>query len=198
MLSVFSLIKPPKSGNSMIFEDNAPIITIADLKQITKDPANTSIRKKKIEKLKEKLNIISEEGCWGVDDIFLEQDYSDFTVLDRMVYYLAGYMAKRLTAKTKCQVYASSFKNLNITTYGTNADLIMPKSRGYLSHPNSNLFTIIKLLELSVDKFKDSPNVFEEAFEDLKKKKILNLFVKNTKKTVLPDMYTMYTIYITL
>jgi len=91
-------------------------------------------------------------------------------------------MAKRLTAKTKCQVYASSFKNLNMTTYGTNADLIMPKSRGYLSHPNSNLFTIIKLLELSVDKFKDSPNVFEEAFEDLKKKKILNLFVKNTKK----------------
>lgn len=105
-------------------------------------------------------------------------------------------MAKRLTAKTKCQVYASSFKNLNMTTYGTNADLIMPKSRGYLSHPNSNLFTIIKLLELSVDKFKDSPNVFEEAFEDLKKKKILNLFVKNTKKnSITRYVYNVYYIY---
>ncbi|KAF0755996.1 Uncharacterized protein FWK35_00011458 [Aphis craccivora] len=82
MLSVFSLFKPPKSGNCMIFEDNAPIITIADLKEITKDPAK---------KLKEKLNTISEEGCWDVDDIFLDHDYSDSTVFDCVVYYLAGY-----------------------------------------------------------------------------------------------------------
>ncbi|KAL5237094.1 hypothetical protein ACI65C_004504 [Semiaphis heraclei] len=159
MLSVFSLIKPPKSGNCMIFEDNAPIITTADLKQINKDPTNTSIREEKIEKLKEKLNTISDEGCWDVDEIFQEHDYSDSTVFDCVVYYLAGYMAKRLTAKTKCQVCASSFKSLNTTTYGTNADLVMAKSRGYLSHPNSNLYTIIKSLELSFTKFKDSPNL---------------------------------------
>jgi len=37
-------------------------MTIADLKLITKDPANTSIREEQIEKLKEKLNTISDEG----------------------------------------------------------------------------------------------------------------------------------------
>lgn len=71
--------------------DNAPIITIADLKQITKEPANTSIRGEKIEKLKEKLNTILDEGYWDVDETFQENDYSDSTVFDCVVYYLAGY-----------------------------------------------------------------------------------------------------------
>jgi len=65
---------------------------MADLKQINKDPANTSIREEKIEKLKEKLNTISDEGCWDVDEIFQEHDYSDSTVFDCVVYYLAGYV----------------------------------------------------------------------------------------------------------
>jgi len=104
-------------------------------------------------------------------------------------------MAKRLTAKTKCQVCASSFKNLNTTAYGTNADLVMAKSRGYLSHPNSNLFRIIKSLELSFTKFKDSQNVFEEAFEDFLKKKISFRFdCEEHKQTVLSDIYTHYLI----
>jgi len=45
-----------------------------------------------IEKLKEKLNIISDEGCWDVDDIFQEHSYSDSTVFDCVIYYLAGYV----------------------------------------------------------------------------------------------------------
>jgi len=107
-------------------------------------------------------------------------------------------MAKRLTVKTKCQVCATSFKNLNTTTYGTNADLIIAKSRGYLSHPNSNLFIIIKSLELSFTKFKDSPDVFEEAFEDFFKKKISFKFsCEEHKQTVLSDIiYYIYTYYI--
>jgi len=104
-------------------------------------------------------------------------------------------MAKRLTAKTKCQLCASSFKNLNTTTYGSNADLTMAKSRGYLTHPNSNLFKIIKTLELSFFKFKDSSNVFEETLEDFLKAKIFFEFnCQEHKKTILLDILSHYII----
>jgi len=37
------------------------------------------------------INDIVDNGCWEVDDIFLEHNYSDSTVFDCLVYYLAGY-----------------------------------------------------------------------------------------------------------
>jgi len=39
------------------------------------------------------------------------------------------------------------------------------KSRGYLTHPNNNIFKIFKSLELSFTKFADAPYVFEVASE---------------------------------
>lgn len=85
----------------------------------------------------------------------------------------------------------SSFKNLNTTVYGTNTDLVIAKSRGYLSHPNSNLFRIIKTLELSFTKFKDSQNVFEDF---LKKKISFKFDCEEHKQTVFSDIYTHYLI----
>lgn len=52
------------------------------------------------------------------------------------------YIAKRLTVKTNCELCKNSLKNLNTTKYGTTADLVTAKSRGYLTHPDTNLFLI--------------------------------------------------------
>jgi len=57
------------------------------------------------------------------------------------------YIAKRLVRKTKCVQYISGLKNLNTTKYRTTADLVIANSRGYLTHPDSNLFNILKSLE---------------------------------------------------
>ncbi|KAL5245800.1 hypothetical protein ACI65C_013168, partial [Semiaphis heraclei] len=161
MLSVYSLIKPPKSGNCTIFEDNIPIITIADLKEIISDPTNTPAIINKIENLKQKINDIVDNGCWEADDIFLEHNYSDSTVFDCLVYYLAGYISKRLVAKTKCELCKLHLKNLNTSKTGPEADLVNIKSRGFLTHPNNNIFKIFKSFELSFTEFADAPNVFE-------------------------------------
>ncbi|KAL5245858.1 hypothetical protein ACI65C_013266 [Semiaphis heraclei] len=147
MLSVHSLIKPPKSGNCKIFEENIPVITVGDLKDIIKETANSTVRIEKIEELKDKINNIVDEECCDVDDIFLEHNYSDSTVFDCIVYYLAGYIAKRLVKKTKCVQCINGLKNINTTKHGSSADLVVAKSRGYLTHPDSNLFNILKSLE---------------------------------------------------
>lgn len=67
------------------FVENVPIITIAEIKEIVNENNNCSIRINKIEKLKEKLTKISDEGCWDLDEIFLEDNYSDTTVFDCIV-----------------------------------------------------------------------------------------------------------------
>lgn len=104
-------------------------------------------------------------------------------------------MAKRLSAKSKCQICASGLKNLNTTSYGTNADLITAKNRGYLTHPDSNLFKIIKALEISLTKCIDSPNAFEEACDDFFKQNINFKFpCEEHRLTILTDICSHYII----
>eukprot|EP00102_Acyrthosiphon_pisum_P022125 XP_016659335.1 PREDICTED: uncharacterized protein LOC107883584 [Acyrthosiphon pisum] len=92
MLSVYSIIKPPKSGNCSILEENCPLISLADIKSIIHDQNNSIERNNKIKKLKAKIDGIVEEGCWTFDDVFSEHNYSDLdsSVFECIVYFLAG------------------------------------------------------------------------------------------------------------
>lgn len=75
----------------LIFAENIPVITLSDLKEIVKDPANSPDRVKKIEILKKKIDNILEDGHYDCDDIFLDHDYAESTSFDCIVYYLAGF-----------------------------------------------------------------------------------------------------------
>lgn len=70
--------------------ESIPIISLSDLKEIIKDPANRSERIIKITKLKEKIDMIVQEDCWDLDDVLLEHNYAGSTVFDCIVYFLAG------------------------------------------------------------------------------------------------------------
>jgi len=51
---------------------------------------DTSEREEKVKKLKEKIDILIEEGDGDPEDIFLEHDYTKSTVFECVVYYLGG------------------------------------------------------------------------------------------------------------
>jgi len=55
--------------------------------------------------------------------------------------------------------------------YGQNinpaADLVNLKTSGFLTHPNHQMYMVIKFLETSFSKYADSINVFEDTYEDL-------------------------------
>ncbi|XP_050063683.1 uncharacterized protein LOC126552788 [Aphis gossypii] len=138
------------------------------------------------------INNIVDEECWDLDDIFLEHNYSDSTVFDCIVYYLAGYIAKRLIRKTKCVQCINGLKNLNTTKFGTLAELVIAKSRGYLTHPDSNLFNILKSLEHSFNKFADELNVFDKTCEDFFKNNVHITFPCVDHRT---SMLTDITVY---
>lgn len=90
-----------------------------------------------------------------------------------------------MVTKTKCDECKNSLKNLNTTTYGTSAELVVAKSRGYLTHPDSNLFNTLKSLEWSFAKFADSPNAFEETCEDFFKNNICITFPCSEHRTIM-------------
>jgi len=49
---------------------------------------------------------------------------------------------------------------------GTEADLLNNKSRGYLTHPDRNLYLILKHLETCFSKHAASHDVFENTFNE--------------------------------
>lgn len=63
---------------------------MTDIKSIINDPENLSERVTKVNKLKNKIDKIIQDDCWDLDDILLEHNYTDSTVFECVVYFLAG------------------------------------------------------------------------------------------------------------
>lgn len=72
--------------------DNIPVISIGDLKNITEEQNETSIREDKICKLKHKIDSIVKDGQYDFDDVFRDHNYcnTNSTVFECIVYFLTG------------------------------------------------------------------------------------------------------------
>lgn len=103
-LSIYSLLKPPKTGNCKVLEQNTQqTITINDFKS-TINIENVSERIEKIETLKKKLDSLIINDV-DVDDIFDGNMYNYYkaNVEDCVLYYICGYITKNLTKRIKCK-----------------------------------------------------------------------------------------------
>ena len=63
---------------------------MTDIKSIINDPENLSERVTKVNMLKNKIDKTIQDDCWDLDDILLEHNYTDSTVFECVVYFLAG------------------------------------------------------------------------------------------------------------
>lgn len=69
--------------------DYVPHISIADLKEAMAEN-NFEVRNEKLSKLRQHLDSVVEEGCWDIDDVFRDEDFTDNATFQCVVYYLAG------------------------------------------------------------------------------------------------------------
>ncbi|KAE9522491.1 hypothetical protein AGLY_017152 [Aphis glycines] len=170
MLSVYSVIKPPKSGNCSVLEEDTPVISIEDLKDIIKEQNIMSERENKIHKFKSKIDQIVN------DELGISMIYFKTIIIAR--HKNQPYIIKRLKSQTKCSLCINSM-NIEYIEYGQiihlAADLVNLKTRGFLTHPNHHIYTIIKFLETSFSIYADSINVFEDTYEDFFKNEHLHL-----------------------
>lgn len=102
-LSVYSILKPPKTGNCMILDDTTPKITINDLKTVFND--NTAERTAKLKSLKNKLDLLAVQET-DIESVFDEQIHNYFKAdtKDCVIYYICGYITKHFTKSITCDV----------------------------------------------------------------------------------------------
>lgn len=165
ILSIYSVLKPPKHGNCTVTNTDAPKISLTDLHEIFHD--KTSDRSTKINYLKSRLDILIEEGIWEPCQVFPPIDsYEEHTsIRDCVVYYVCGYVTKQILKRKKCPKCIEYLKN------GSNehpaAKLITLKLRGNLLYPNTYLFEFLSKVESSFAKHCTSYNVFERVIDEV-------------------------------
>lgn len=120
LLSISSILKPPKTRNCQILDSTTPKIPLTDLKELSE--SNLSERQQKIEKLKLKINNIIDEDdeCDPLDatviDIIPNHNYSEIqkaTAKEYVIYYICGFMCRQIVLKrTKCLNCLSALKGM--------------------------------------------------------------------------------------
>ncbi|CAI6368554.1 unnamed protein product [Macrosiphum euphorbiae] len=168
LLSISSILKPPKTGNCQILDSTTPKITLTDLKELSK--SNLSERQQKIEKLKEKINNIIDEDdeCDPLDaavvDIIPDHNYCEIqkaTAKECVIYYICGFMCRQIVLKrTKCLNCLSALKGSDTRPEAALTNL---KSKGFLIHPNYTVFTLVSAIEEGFVQYCDVPEVFDKT-----------------------------------
>lgn len=112
---MYSIIKPPKTGNCQILDPSTSMIQLSDLKDFFK--SEPSERQIKNERLKRLLDSMVEESDWNsnVDLAFQDHSYSTkikVAAKKCVLYYICGYVNKQIQKHTKCNVCLSVFKKV--------------------------------------------------------------------------------------
>jgi len=111
---MYSILKPPKTGNCTILDTNIEKITINDLKTIF-NQTDTNDRTDKITSLKKRLDLLVSNEV-EVDEIF-ESDIHSYFKADSdacVLYYICGYVTRYLTNSIKCNVCLTAISGILI------------------------------------------------------------------------------------
>ncbi|KAH7986066.1 hypothetical protein HPB49_026133 [Dermacentor silvarum] len=158
MLAVYSLLKPPKFGNCEAREE-APVIDFAAFRATFKKNKSDGSN---IDMLKAKLDGLIETEEWDCDDI-VRHDSSSADVVDAILYYVTGFVSRRMTKFLPC---AKCRQSLSVTTTSRpEAALTHCKTRGGLTHPNSQLYEMLCCAENFFSKSMDDCDVFWRTIE---------------------------------
>lgn len=160
LLSVYKLVRPPKSGNCQILKQpESSYFSMADFKAIfsTDEPSPT-----RIADLKARLDGLIESDTWECDDAFPVHDQSA-AVTDCVLYFVAGFVARRFRRYVSCRVCKDAFVTQREDR--PEAALTNIKSRGWLTYPNKHLYQILRVAEEFFSENASSMTVYEDTID---------------------------------
>lgn len=164
ILSIFSVIKPPRYGNcTLLHAKYETAVTISDIKDLYYDPDQKEASRNK---LKKKLDNAIENSDFQFQH-FMDHDYSRPEILDCVIYYVTGYLSKHILKFIKCETCKDAFINPGQQNSFITALLTNIKKEGQILHPNTNIFYIIKHLENLFTKYCYSTDVYDLVIEDI-------------------------------
>lgn len=168
MLSVYKLLKPPAFGNCSVLEESKASLELQDFRTIFSNTEKS--RQQRIEDIKRQLDCIIERSDSEDFDSELLFDTSEETddITDCVLYYLTGFISKKLFKLSKCNTCKMHLYSTTPSDgFTTQIDLTNIKSRGFLNHPNNQMFAFLKNIETILMERISSVNVFEETVDDI-------------------------------
>ncbi|KAH6930073.1 hypothetical protein HPB50_008776 [Hyalomma asiaticum] len=137
-----TVLKPPKFGNCEAREQ-APAIDFATFKAAFK---NKKPDESRLDMLKAEHDGLIETEAWDFDDI-VTTDCSNVEVVDAILYYVTGFLSRRMTKLLPCTKCRQS---LSVATPSKQeADLLLCKTRGFDSQDRPKKAPAAKLNKLA-------------------------------------------------
>lgn len=173
LLSVYSLIKPPKFGNCSIMEEKQhQILDVDVLKSLYAEDISKETH---IKTIKEVINALTDyQAEQDTTDDIIENEILNIMTLgkcenttDCIIYYLSGFICKKLSKLSNCSVcrqYLIYKEPLNTLPYNL---LINIKNRGALTYANTEIFNVCKVLENIIAKHLNSIDIFDLCLQDI-------------------------------
>lgn len=142
MLSVYKLLRPPKYGNCTVLpgiEGSSKSLSFEEFKAVFScEPKNRAIH---LQAIKSKLVLLSEADDWDFGWIDTERNTKDHEVFKYIIYYLTGFICRKVSKETSCICCKTNLDIKNPLILPAVADLVTFKSRGGLNYPKESIFT---------------------------------------------------------
>lgn len=184
ILSLFSLIKPPTTGNCTVSKTDIqkPLISLSQLKTIFA----SSTKPNALEKIKNMLSDLVKDDDWEFEMTF-EHDYSLPEITDCVIYYMTASLNHKLLKSTQCSDCSNALKQQS--SWSIQEDQLNALSTK-LVHPNQHLYKLIKYLECIFQKHCSDANVLDLVIHDLITDNLLSFPCAKHKADIVP--YIIY------
>lgn len=97
--------------------------------------------------------MLVDKGQWEVDYIFEDHSYNITKAINCIVYYACGCISKKLCKTTACLNCLYGLKSVNTYVDLPAVELVNLITKGKLTHPNINLFYLLKKVEESLSEY---------------------------------------------
>nr|XP_050038389.1 uncharacterized protein LOC126535622 [Dermacentor andersoni] len=163
MLSLYSVLKPPRFGNCSASEkEQYGVVTLADLKNAYNSSASKELNK--LDQLKERLDGLIDEGSWECDEVF-EYDNNDASVVECIIYYVTGFVSRKIFNQTSCTTCKKALEGQKGSSKVPEAELVNCKTRGRLTHPNMHLYRLFMEAEEHFSKYANLGDAYDKTID---------------------------------
>ncbi|KAG0432273.1 hypothetical protein HPB47_020997 [Ixodes persulcatus] len=150
-------LRPPMFGNCAVVEGEKTVLDISNFRSIFRSGTrNDDIDF--VTEVKRRLDSFILQDDWECEDVVSELNSSLPDVSDCIVYYLTGFLTRKMTKLTTCESCLAAFTVTKCAS--VEAALTNCKNRGGLSHPNIHLHRLLKAAEEFFAKNADSQDVY--------------------------------------
>jgi len=125
--------------------------------------------------------------------VFDDHNYYKASAVDCVIYYVCGYIIRKLAKRYKCEECTTYFNSSTEASANPVAALTNIKSKGWLLHPNHSLFEFIRYLEDLFNQYCKYSDVFELIVNHITENNKQFWFSCSLHKTdVMSDIITYY------